>query len=256
MPRFAANLTMLFTEMPFESRLKAAAEAGFDAVEFLFPYDHAPAQIAEWVEDAGLPVALINMPPGDWSAGDRGLAVDPRRQDEFDASLSLAVTYAGALGVRKLHCMAGVAERGNSVAAGVYRDNLSKAADTAGAIGAEILIEPLNPRDMPGYFLGDFNDAAELVDRIGHPCLRLQFDIYHRQILHGDVLTGLRSLFPLIGHIQTAAVPHRGEPGSGELDDARIFRELDALGYEGYVGCEYRPMAGTTAGLKWLDRYR
>jgi 2-dehydrotetronate isomerase len=256
MPRFAANLTMLFTELPFEARFAAAAEAGFEAVEFLFPYDHKPERVADWVQQAGLPVALFNMPPGVWSAGDRGLAIDPRRQDEFNASLSLALTYARALGVKRLHCMAGIAERPDPVAARVYRDNLLKAADAAGEIGAEILIEPLNPRDMPGYYLNNFNDAAELIDRLGHSCLRLQFDIYHRQILHGDVLTGLRSLFPLVGHVQTAAVPHRGEPGSGELDDARIFTELDALGYEGFVGCEYRPIADTIAGLHWLDGYR
>lgn len=256
MPRFAANLTMLFTELPFDARFAAAAEAGFEVVEFLFPYEHPAERIADWVKEAGLTVALFNLPPGDWSAGDRGLSVDPRRRDEFDAALARAITYARALGVRKLHCMAGIADRRDRMAWQVYRDNLLRAADAAGEIGADILIEPLNARDMPGYFLRDFNDAAELIDRLGHTCLKLQFDIYHRQILHGDVLTGLRTLFPLIGHVQTAAVPHRSEPGSGELDDARIFAELDALGYDGFIGCEYRPMDGTVAGLHWLDRYR
>lgn len=256
MPRFAANLTMLFTELPFEARFAAAAEAGFEAVEFLFPYDHSPENVARWVRQAGLAVALFNLPPGDWTAGDRGLAVDPRRQEEFVSSLALALSYAKVLGVKTLHCMAGIADPRDPAAARIYRDNLSRAADAAAGIGAQILIEPLNPRDMPGYYLNDFSVAAELVRQIDHPCLKLQFDIYHRQILHGDVLTGLKTHFPLIGHVQTAAVPHRGEPGSGELDDARIFAELDALGYDGFVGCEYRPMAGTVAGLHWLDRYR
>jgi hydroxypyruvate isomerase len=256
MPRFAANLSMMFTELPFEARFDAAGKAGFEAVEFLFPYDHPPERVAAWARNAGLPVALINLPPGDWSAGDRGLAIDPNRQDEFDAALALSLTYARVLGVGKLHCMAGIGDPRDPRLAETYRANLLKAADAAAAIGAEILIEPLNPRDMPGYYLNDFNVAAELVTRLDHPCLRLQFDIYHRQILQGDVLSGLRRLFPLIGHVQTAAVPHRGEPGSGELDDARIFAELDALGYDGFVGCEYRPMAGTNAGLDWLQRYR
>ena len=251
MPRFAANLTMMFTEVPFLDRFAAARAAGFDAVEFLFPYDFDAGVIAAELERHALTQALFNLPPGNWAAGERGLAALTGRQAEFRASVATALSYASVIGVKRLHVMSGIADRADPAAVQSYRDNLAYLCDQAGPAGLTIVIEPINPRDMPGYFLNDFNFAADLIADLALPNLRLQFDIYHRQILHGDVLTGLQSLMPIIGHIQIAAVPMRHEPGSGELDDARILAEIDRLGYGGFVGCEYRPAGDTVSGLGW-----
>ena len=253
MPRFAANLSMMFNEVAFLDRFAAAAEAGFDAVEFLFPYDHPAETIAERLEANGLRQALFNLPPGDWPAGDRGLAALPQRRAEFRQSVKLAIAYARTVGAPNLHMMAGIADRSDAAARASYRYALLHAADAAAEAGVNLLIEPINRRDMPGYFLDDFNFAIELITQLGHPNVRLQFDIYHRQILQGDVLRGLELLMPIIGHIQVASVPKRHEPGTGELDDFRIFRALDEFGYQGFVGCEYRPAAGTVEGLGWFD---
>jgi len=255
MPRFAANLTMMFNEVGFLDRFKAAAETGFTAVEFLFPYDYPAGDIARELESHGLAQALFNLPPGNWAAGDRGLASIPERKDEFIRSIDVALRYAGILKAPRVHMMSGIAPRTDPTALRAYKDNLSLACDRAGELGIGIVVEPINPRDMPGYFLNDFNFAADLIAEIDQPNLGLQFDIYHRQIIHGDVLTGLRQLMPIIGHVQIAAVPLRNEPGSGELDDVRILNELDALGYHGFVGCEYRPAAQTKAGLSWLKSF-
>ncbi len=255
MPRFAANLTMMFNEHGFLDRFAAAAAAGFDAVEFLFPYDFPAEAIAERLAASGLSVVLFNMPPGDWAKGERGIAALDGRQDEFRAGVAKALAYARALSVPRLHLMAGIADRGDAAAVRRYRDAVAFAADAAGAEGRDLLIEPLNPRDMPGYLLNDYAQAADLIAELGRPNLKLQFDIYHRQILHGDMLKGLETLMPIIGHVQTASVPGRNEPGTGELDDFRIFAALDALGYAGHVGCEYRPAGETVAGLTWLQRY-
>jgi hydroxypyruvate isomerase len=251
MPRYAANLTMMFNEVPFLDRFAAARQAGFDAVEYLFPYDHSPDILADRLAQNSLTQALFNLPPGNWSAGERGLAALPDRRDEFRASVTTAIDYALATDTRRLHVMSGLADR--TVAAGAaYRESLSYACDMAGPHGLDILIEPINGRDMPGYFLNDFNVAADLIADLGLPNLRLQFDIYHRQILHGDVLTALSQMLPIIGHVQIAAVPRRHEPGSGELNDSVILQALDALGYAGFVGCEYRPAGETVAGLGWM----
>ncbi len=252
MPRLAANLSMMFTERPFMARFAAAAAAGFRAVEYLFPYDHPAEAIAEALAASGLNQALFNLPPGDWAGGDRGLAALPDRAEGFRASIAPALAYAEATGARRLHVMAGIAERGDQAARAAYRESLVRLCDAAGAAGITVLIEPINRRDMPGYFLDDFDFAADLIADLGMDNLRLQFDIYHRQVMRGDVLTGLRALMPIIGHVQIASVPDRNEPGRGELDDLRILRELDLLGYAGYVGCEYRPAAGTEAGLGWM----
>ena len=251
MLRFAANLSMMFTEHAFLDRFAAAADAGFAAVEFLFPYDHPPEEIAARLSAHGLTQALFNLPPGDWAAGDRGLAALPARREAFRASVATALTYARATGVKRLHMMAGIADPADPAARAAYRDAAAFAADAVGAEGLELLLEPINGRDMPGYFLNDFNRTADLIADLGRPNIRLQFDIYHRQILHGDVIRGMETLFPLIGHVQIAAVPHRHEPCSGELDDVRVLRHLDSLGYAGFVGCEYRPRAGTVEGLGW-----
>lgn len=252
MPLFAANLSMMFTEDDFPDRFQAAADAGFDAVEFLFPYDYPAELLAERCASAKVQQVLFNLPPGEWERGDRGMAALPERKAEFRQSVQTALDYAEALGTGRLHMMAGIADADDPVHQATYRDSLAFAADAAGEKGILLLIEPLNGRDMPGYYLNSFDQAADLIADLGHPNLKLQFDIYHRQILHGDVLTGLETLLPLIGHVQIASVPRRTEPGTGELDDFRIFEALDRLGYDGFVGCEYRPEAATLDGLGWL----
>lgn len=255
MPRFAANLTMMFNEVEFLDRFSAAAKAGFSAVEYLFPYAFDASQIAESLHENGLTQALFNLPPGDWQAGERGLAALPDRQADFRASVRTALEYASATGVRRVHVMSGLADRADRAAEATYRGSLAYLCDLAGAAGLDVMIEPINSRDMPGYFLNDFNYAADLIADLGLPNLKLQFDIYHRQIIHGDVLTGLRLMMPIIGHVQVAAVPLRHEPGTGELNDHRILTTLDALGYTGFVGCEYRPAGDTVAGLGWLKGF-
>lgn len=253
MSRLAANLTMLFNEVPFLERFAAAKAAGFDAVEFLFPYEAETEAVAAAREEAGVDVVLFNMPPGDWEKGERGIAVFPERRAEWREGLADALRYARALKVPRLHMMAGLAPAGDAGARAAYLDALREAADRLGEEGLDLLIEPLNRRDMPGYFLDDFQAAAEIIAQLDKPNLKLQFDIYHRQILHGDVLRALAELLPITGHIQIASVPERNEPGSGELDDIRILSELDRLGYAGHVGLEYRPRAETRAGLVWRD---
>lgn len=255
MPRFAANLTMMFNETGFLDRFAAAAAVGFKAVEFLFPYEFEPDVIRERLETCGLTQALFNLPPGNWAAGERGLAALAGREAEFRQSVETALRYASATGVRRLHVMSGLADRSDSKSRDTYRASLALACDRAGEAGLDVLIEPINPHDMPDYFLNDFNFAADLIADLGHPNLKLQFDIYHRQIIHGDVIRGLRELMPITGHVQIASVPSRHEPGTGELDDFRVLRELDALGYGGYVGCEYRPAGETVAGLGWLKAF-
>ncbi|MCU0819664.1 MAG: TIM barrel protein [Beijerinckiaceae bacterium] len=256
MPKFAANLTMMFNEHAFLDRFAAAAEAGFSAVEFLFPYEHPPEAIAGALERNHLTQALFNLPPGDWAAGERGLAALPERFAEFTADVEHALVYAEATGVKQLHLMAGLADKSDPKALEAYERAVRHAAERLGERGLTLLLEPINPRDMPGYFLNDFNWCAAFIRRLGLPNVALQFDIYHRQIIHGDVIRGLEALFPLIRHIQVAAVPLRHEPGTGELDDARIFSTLDQLGYDGFIGCEYRPATGTLAGLGWIKPYQ
>jgi hydroxypyruvate isomerase len=256
MPRFAANLSMMFNEWTFLDRFAAAAEAGFDAVEFLFPYEHPADEVGRRLRVAGLTQALFNLPPGDFTKGERGIAALPGREAEFRAGLEQAVPYIEATGVRRIHMMSGLADPRDPAATACYRDNIRLAAERLGPMGVELLLEPINGRDMPGYFLNDFGRAAELIRSLGLPNLRLQFDIYHRQILHGDVTMGLRELLPLTAHIQIASVPSRHEPEGEELNYPFLFAELDRLGYAGFVGCEYRPRAGTLAGLGWFQPWR
>ena len=254
MPRFAANLTMMFNEWALLDRFAAAADAGFDAVEFLFPYEHTPEEIAARLSRHSLIPALFNLPPGDWAAGERGMAALPARAGDFRASVATALKYALATGIKRLHVMSGLADPRDPAAIAAYRAALAFACQAVAPHGITIVIEPINARDMPGFFLNDFDTAAETIHALALPNLKLQYDIYHRQIIHGDVMKSLEALMPIIGHIQTAAVPARHEPMTGELDDARIFRHIDALGYQGFVGCEYRPAAGTLAGLQWRGR--
>ena len=255
MPRFAANLTMMFTEWPFLDRFAAAADAGFDAVEFLFPYDHPADAIGEKLRAKKLTQALFNLPPGDWQAGERGMAVFPDRFEEFKSSIERAVPYAAATGVKRVHLMAGLASPSDARAGESYRRALHWAAERLTRHGLTVVIEPLNGRDVPGYFLNDFGAAEALIRELAIPNLKLQFDIYHCQILHGDVTMRLRAMMPIVGHIQIASIPSRNEPSLEELNYPFLFAELDRLGYDGFVGCEYRPRAGTLAGLDWFRPY-
>ncbi|WP_431857882.1 2-oxo-tetronate isomerase [Azospirillum sp.] len=257
MIRLAANLTMLFTELPFLDRFRAAAEVGFRGVEFLFPYDHAPEEVARARKFAGVQVALFNLPPGDWAAGERGLACLPDRETDFVESVERALIYAEALDCPTLHVMAGIPPAGldRADALTLYVERLRHAAHRADDHGRTVVIEPLNSRDMPGYLLRTSDEAMAVIERVGAPNLGLQFDLYHAQIMEGDLTMRMRRLGPAIRHVQIAGVPDRHEPDSGECDPHHLLRELDATGYAGWVGCEYRPRAGTLDGLNWAHRY-
>lgn len=256
MPRFAANLSMMFTEHGFLDRFDAAARAGFKGVEFLFPYDHPAAEIRRRLDANGLTLALFNMPPGDWAKGERGIAALPGRQAEFRDGVRRALDYAGALGSKLVHCMAGLVPQGVShvTAGAVYAANLAWAAEEAAKAGVRLAIEPINHRDMPGYFLNTQAQGAAFVEAIGRERIGLQFDVYHVQITEGDITRRMEQYLPLIAHMQIADVPARNEPGTGEIGWGFVFRRMDELGYAGWVGCEYRPAGETDAGLGWLKR--
>ncbi|HMN71003.1 MAG TPA: hydroxypyruvate isomerase family protein [Rhodoblastus sp.] len=255
MPKFAANLSMMFTEHDFLDRFDAAAEAGFAAVEYLFPYDHSPTDIAERLKRNDLAQALFNLPPGDFAAGERGLAALSGRAREFRASVDRALDYAAATGVKRMHMMAGLASSSDPKALVSYQGALELAARKLGEAGLDLVIEPINGRNMPGYFLNDFGLAEKIIADSGMPNVKLQFDIYHRQIMHGDVTMALRALMPITGHVQIASVPSRNEPDGEELNFPFLFEELDRLGYDGYVGCEYNPRGRTTDGLAWFKPF-
>lgn len=248
--RLSANVSFLFTELPFLDRLAAAADAGFTCVEFLFPYEVAPDLLAGRLEALGLEVSVFNAPPGDWAAGERGLAALAERRENFREAMDTAVDYASAISARQIHVMAGLAEPDDAAARATYEANLAWAADLAGARGVRLMIEPINTGDMPGYFLRDFDVAAEIVRGLGGR-VGLQFDIYHCQKIHGDVLDRLEALVPMTAHMQIAGAPGRNEPSPGVLPLQAIFNLLDRQGYDGRVGCEYRPAAGTLEGLAW-----
>ncbi|MGE0523533.1 MAG: 2-oxo-tetronate isomerase [Variibacter sp.] len=256
MPRFAANLSMMFTEHDFLDRFDAAADAGFEAVEYLFPYEHDAKAIGERLQRNKLTQALFNMPPGDWAKGERGLAALPARFEEMKAGVDTALRYAEATGVKRLHLMAGMADRNDKDARESYRRAVVYAAEKLAAKKIDLVLEPINGRNMPGYFLNDFHDAEALIRELALPNLKLQFDIYHCQIMHGDVTMMFRKLQPLVAHVQIASVPSRNEPTTEELNDTFLFEELDRLGYDGFIGCEYNPRAGTREGLGWFKPYR
>ena len=257
MPRFAANLSMMYTEVPFLDRFAAAAADGFEAVEYLFPYEHEPAEIAARLKAHGLTQALFNLPPGDWAAGDRGMACHPGREAEFAASVEQALPYAQATGCRRLHAMAGLLPAGADVqqARASYVANLRKAAARLAPHGITLLIEPINTRDMPGYFLNWQQQAHDILAEVGAPNLKVQMDFYHCQIMEGDLVRRLQRHFAGVGHVQIAGVPDRHEPDRGEVRFEAMFEALDALGYDGWIGCEYRPAGATSAGLGWLRPY-
>ncbi|GAB4186174.1 MAG: hydroxypyruvate isomerase family protein [Thalassobaculales bacterium] len=251
MPRFAANIGFLFTEYPFLDRFAAAAAAGFRAVEYMSPYDYRPEVMAGLLRQHGLRQVLINSPAGDWAAGERGTAALAGRTAEFRDGIDRAIAHAKATATPALHVMAGIA---GPEARALYVENVAWAAERLERAGIDCLIEPINRRDIPGYFLADFGLALAVIEEIDAPNLKLQYDVYHRQILHGDVIRSLEALLPRIGHVQIAGVPDRGEPDAGELNYAHVFAALDSLGYAGWVGCEYRPRGRTADGLGWMAK--
>ena len=251
MPRFAANLTTMFTERPFLDRFAAASEAGFEAVEFLFPYEWPAAEVRAALDGAGLALALFNAPPGDWAAGERGLAALPERSDDFRRAFDEALEYAAILRPARLHVMAGLAQGPSAREA--YLRNLTWAAEVAGE--QNLAIEPINSRDMPGYHLATSEDAEGVLDTVGAPNLGLQLDLYHAQIMEGDLTRRIERLLPRVAHVQIAGVPERHEPDAGEVNFPHIFALLDRLGYAGFVGCEYRPRDRTEEGLGWFRNW-
>ncbi|WP_426116122.1 2-oxo-tetronate isomerase [Pseudomonas sp. DSP3-2-2] len=258
MPRFAANLSMLYPQHDFLARFAAAAADGFEAVEYLFPYDFSPQELKQQLSDNGLVQALFNAPPGDWAAGERGIASLPGRESEFRIGIERALNYASVLGNDRIHVMAGLlpSEALRERHQAVYLENLGYAAEQAAKAGVTVLIEPINTRDMPGFFLNRQDQAQAICKEVGAANLKVQFDFYHCQIVEGDVISKLRRDFAGVGHIQIAGVPDRHEPDMGELNYAWLFEEIDRLGYTGWIGCEYRPKGDTSEGLQWLRDWR
>ncbi len=254
MPRFAANLSLLYPQHAFLDRFAAAAADGFSGVEYLFPYDHRPEVLKQHLDDHGLQQVLFNAPPGDWTAGERGTVSLPGREQEFRAGFARALEYAAVLGSPRIHVMAGLLadERQRTRHHEVYLENLAHACARAAELGITVLLEPINTRDMPRFFLNRQDQAQAICRELGASNLKVQFDCYHCQIVEGDVATKLRRDLAGIGHIQIAGVPDRHEPDLGELNYPYLFQLLDELGYAGWVGCEYRPRGDTSAGLQWL----
>ena len=254
---FAANLSFLYSEIPFLDRFQAAAKDGFRGVEYLFPYDWEAQELKKRLDDNGLTQVLFNLWPGDFAAGERGIASLKGRNADFRASLDQALEYATALDCKRLHVMAGVRDEmlPREAQLDIYRENLRLAAQECGKYGITATIEPINNKDMRGYFLENVTMAAELIDEISHPNLKLQFDIYHVQRTDGDICTQYRKVAPLIAHIQIANTPMRYEPDNGEINYPYIFDMLETEGYDGWIGCEYKPSTSTTATLGWAHGY-
>jgi hydroxypyruvate isomerase len=259
MPKFAANLTMLFTEEPFLDRFELAAKAGFKAVEFLFPYAFDVQEIRARLVANGLQLVLHNLPAGDWDAGERGIACHPDRVTEFRAGVARALTYAQALGVWQLNCLAGkTPATGPDASVTLHRtfvDNLRFAASALRSEGVRLLIEPINTFDIPGFYLNRTQQAAALLDEVGADNAFIQYDIYHAQRMEGELAASLERYLPRIGHVQVADNPGRHEPGSGEINYEFLFAHLDRIGYNGWIGCEYKPATTTSAGLGWMQRH-
>ncbi len=257
MLNLAANLNFLYQEVPFFNRFEAAARDGFRGVEILFPYEWNAKEIAKRLNSTGLKQVLFNLHPGRWSEGERGLASLPGREAEFMNSMRQALDYAGELGCQQLHIMAGLRDPDLSYAQqkGTFTDSLSKALDLAKADDVTVLIEPINTEDIPGYFLNNFADAAEIIGEIGSDRLKLQFDIYHCQKIHGRLTRHLTDLLPITGHIQIANPPSRSEPSLGEINYSYLFNMLEAKGFSDWIGCEYKPSATTTETLGWASDY-
>ncbi len=255
MPKFAANLSMMFNEVPFLERFNAAADAGFKAVEFLFPYDFEIDAVAQRLRDTGLEIALFNMPPGNWGGGERGIASIPGREAEFQAGVDKALAYATALGVRRLHAMAGIPKNADPAACrSTLIENLKFAAERLAGHDITLLLEAINTRDIPGFFVSTQAQSLEICEAAGAKNLKMQMDCYHMQVMEGDIATKLRRYAAECGHIQIAGAPERNEPDTGEVRYEYIYRLLDDIGYDGFVGCEYRPAGNTVEGLGWFRR--
>jgi len=258
MPRFAANLSTMFNECSFLDRFKAAAHAGFCGVEYLFPYDFNPADIKARLDEHGLKQVLFNMPAGNWAAGDRGLACIPARINEFKETVEQSIEYAKVLDCEQIHCMMGVAPKGvdKDILLQVVLDNLKYAADKFKHENIKLLIEPINTRDIPGYYLSHTIDALNLISEVDAHNISLQYDIYHMQVMEGDLAMTIKENLASIAHIQIADTPGRYEPGTGEINYAYLFSFLDDVGYQGWVGAEYFPSTTTQDSLKWFEPYR
>jgi 2-dehydrotetronate isomerase len=254
MPRFAANLSMMFNEVPFLDRFKAASDAGFKAVEFLFPYEHSPEEVAAKAKAAGVEIVLFNMPAGNWAAGERGITGLPGREQEFRSGVDKALTYAEQLKVPRLHAMAGIAPAGvdSQTCRATLIANLKYAARKLAERNIMLLLEAINTRDMPGFIVSTQKDSHAICEAVGEPNLKMQMDLYHMQVMEGDLATSLKRYAPQCGHIQIAGCPERNEPDTGEIRYEYLFRLLDEIGYAGWLGCEYRPAGKTTDGLKWF----
>lgn len=258
MPQFAANLSLMYNEHDFLNRFAAAAADGFRGVEFLFPYAFDPGVLRARLEENTLQQILFNAPPGKWEAGERGLASVPGREAEFRRGIEQALVYAEALSCKRIHVMAGLLDEnmGRERQRATYLENLAWAAELAASLNVTLLIEPINTRDMPCYFLNHQADARRICEEIGAPNLRMQFDAYHCQIVEGDLTNRMKQHFECIAHVQVAGVPMRNEPDEGEVNFLPLFQLLDEWNYPGWVGCEYRPRHGTSEGLAWLRHWR
>lgn len=254
MPRFAANLTMLFNEVPLLDRFEKAAAAGFTGVEYLFPYDFPVEELVAKLKANNLSQVLHNLPAGNWGGGERGIAILPERVDEFRAGVDKAIEYATALGCPQVNILAGIVPAGadREVLHNTFVNNLKFAAPKIKEAGLKLLIEPINTRDIPGFFLNYTKQAKAIIEEVGSDNLFIQYDIYHMQIMEGDLARTIEANLAQIAHIQLADNPGRNEPGTGEINYPFLFRHLDAIGYEGWVGCEYKPKGETGAGLGWL----
>jgi hydroxypyruvate isomerase len=257
MPKLAANLTMLFGEIDFLDRFEAAASAGFRGVEFLFPYAYDAQVLKARLRDHRLVQVLHNLPAGNWTAGERGVACHPDRVEEFKAGVDQAITYATALDCDRVNCLAGILppQVDPTAARDTFVQNLRYAAPRLESANIRLLIEPINTRDVPGFFLSGTAQAIEIIDAVGSDNLQLQYDIYHMQIMEGDVAAGIQRLLPRIGHIQLADVPGRHEPGTGAIDFGSLLNHIDRIGYSGWIGCEYVPAGKTRDGLGWTAPY-
>jgi len=258
MPRFAANLSMLFTEVDFMDRFAAAAKAGFSGVEYLFPYDFPAEEIKAQLDANGLTQVLFNLPAGDWAGGDRGIACDPERVEEFRAGVDKAIAYAKVLGNTQVNCLAGIAPKGADLGKleATLIENLRYAEKKLEEAGIRLVMEMINTRDIPRFFLNNTSQALEIRDKVGSSNLFLQYDIYHMQIMEGDLARTMESNLAVINHVQLADNPGRNEPGTGEINYRFLFEHLDRIGYQGWIGCEYKPATTTEAGLGWLAPYQ
>ncbi len=257
MPNFAANLSMLFNEIDFLDRFAAARKAGFKGVEYLFPYDFNKQDLVDALQNNNLTQVLHNLPPGDWNGGERGIATMANRIDEFREGVEKAIEYATALGCKQVNCLAGIAPEGADlkVLQSTFVSNLSYAAERLGKNGIRLLIEPINTMDMPGFYLSTTAQALDILKAVGSDNLAIQYDIYHMQIMEGNLARTVETHLSNIQHLQLADNPGRHEPGTGEINYSFLFSFLDSIGYRGWIGCEYIPATTTTAGLGWLEPY-